>query len=90
MCVFGVGLISSGLKTSQKQWVEKVEKRIAVTAGMLGDMKAVKMLGLSGVLETIISQLRVVELKTSERFRGLVVWQILVGESSKNPMTVHV
>ncbi|KAK0633647.1 hypothetical protein B0T14DRAFT_561223 [Immersiella caudata] len=62
-------------------WVERVEKRVAVTVSMLGDMKAVKMLGLSGALRGIVTQLRVVEMKTSERVRGLFVWQIVVGNT---------
>jgi ATP-binding cassette, subfamily C (CFTR/MRP), member 1 len=64
---------------AQRRWVECVEKRVAVTASMLGDMKAVKMLGLSSVLKDIILQLRKIELQTSEKFRALLVWTILIG-----------
>lgn len=64
---------------AQKAWNERVEKRIAVTAKMLGDMKAVKLLGLSNVLGKIIDNLRQVEIHTSERFRYLTIWEILVG-----------
>lgn len=77
--LLGSGAIAARFGPAQRVWVERVEKRIAVTASMLSDMKAVKMLGLSGVLESIISQLRVVELKTSETFRSLIIWQVLVG-----------
>lgn len=77
--LLGSGPIAARFGPAQRVWVERVEKRIAVTASMLSDMKAVKMLGLSGVLDTIISKLRVVELKTSEKFRSLIIWQILVG-----------
>ena len=77
--LLGSGPIAARFGPAQRVWVERVERRIAVTASMLSDMKAVKMLGLSSVLETIISQLRVVELKTSETFRSLIIWQILIG-----------
>lgn len=77
--LLGSGPIAARFGPAQRVWVERVERRIAVTASMLSDMKAVKMLGLSGVLESIISQLRVVELKASETFRSLIIWQILVG-----------
>lgn len=52
---------------------------------MLGDMKAVKMLGLSEVLNNVVSKLRLVELQTSERFRTLLTWQILVGKHPGQP-----
>lgn len=61
---------------AQKQWIERVQKRLAVTSSMLRDMKVVQMLGLSDVLERTISQLRIAEIKTSMHFRKLVVWQI--------------
>lgn len=73
--------IASHFGPAQRTWVERVEKRVAVTAGMLGDMKAVKMLGLSNVLKSMVLHLRELELKTSEKFRSLLVYQILVGRS---------
>ncbi|KAK0634859.1 putative ATP-binding cassette transporter [Bombardia bombarda] len=66
---------------AQREWVECVQRRVAVTASMLGDMKAVKMLGLTDVLETIILKLRAVELRTSENFRSLLIWQIMIGNT---------
>ena len=75
----GASPIAARFGPAQRTWVERVEKRVAVTASMLGDMKAVKMLGLSRILETIILRLRVAEMKTSSKFRGLFVWQIMVG-----------
>ncbi|KAJ0286272.1 hypothetical protein CBS470a_005964 [Colletotrichum nupharicola] len=44
---------------------------------MLGDMKAIKMLGLPEVLSGVILQLRRVELSRSEKFRKLLLWQVL-------------
>lgn len=67
---------------AQRQWVECVQKRIAVTASMLLDMKAVQMLGLTPVLHEIVSRLRKVELQTSERFRSLLVCQIVIRRST--------
>lgn len=65
---------------AQRAWVERVQKRVAVTAGLLGYMKVVKMLGLSAVVESLIAQLRKTELQTSVSFRRLLVWQVLLGE----------
>jgi hypothetical protein len=63
---------------AQKQWIERVQKRLEVTSSMLGDIKAVKMLGLTDILFAIISKLRKTELKTSKRFRKLGLWLIAI------------
>ncbi|KAK1700845.1 ABC transporter [Colletotrichum godetiae] len=78
VCAFGVIPVSKTIGRAQTAWIERLQKRVAVTASMLGDMKAIKMLGLSGVLSTTITELRRVELKTSEKFRKLILSQILV------------
>lgn len=46
---------------------------------MLSDMKVVKMLSLTDTMNRIVSDLRRLELKVSEKFRKLLVWQILIG-----------
>ncbi|KAK0368673.1 ABC transporter [Colletotrichum limetticola] len=78
VCAFGVIPVSKTIGRAQTAWIERLQKRVAVTASMLGDMKSIKMLGLSGVLSTTITELRRVELRTSEKFRKLVLSQILV------------
>ncbi|KAJ0366306.1 hypothetical protein COL154_003895 [Colletotrichum chrysophilum] len=62
---------------AQTVWIERLQKRVAVTATMLGDMKAIKMLGLPEVLSGVILQLRRIELSGSEKFRKLLLWQVL-------------
>ncbi|KAK1458226.1 ABC transporter [Colletotrichum melonis] len=78
VCAFGVIPVSKTIGRAQTAWIERLQKRVAVTASMLADMKSIKMLGLSGVLSTTITELRRVELRTSEKFRKLVLSQILV------------
>ncbi|KAL4908813.1 hypothetical protein BDW74DRAFT_187329 [Aspergillus multicolor] len=68
--------ISSRSGQAQKQWVERVQKRLAVTANVLGNMKAVQVLGLSDVLLPLVSHLRQVEVQISVRFRKLLIWQV--------------
>ena len=63
---------------NQKAWVQQIEKRLAVTSSVLADMKAVKMLGLSDVIHSIISALRKVELKTSTRLRKLILLEVAI------------
>ncbi|KAF4814325.1 ABC transporter atnG [Colletotrichum tropicale] len=78
VCVVGVIPISKTIGRAQTVWIERLQKRVAVTATMLGDMKAIKMLGLPEVLSGVILQLRRVELSGSEKFRKLLLWQVLV------------
>lgn len=63
-------------KTSQKRWIEKVEKRLSVISSMLGDIKAVKMLGLTDKMFDIIDRLQRIEVETSMRFRKIFIAQV--------------
>ncbi|KAL8782676.1 MAG: hypothetical protein Q9213_005184 [Squamulea squamosa] len=63
---------------SQKLWVERIEERLHSTSKTLGDMKAVKMLGLSQTLSIIIERSRQAEIQTSKKLRRLLVWQIFL------------
>lgn len=61
------------MASAQKAWIERIQKRLAVTSTMLGDMKAAQMLGLKDLLFNIINELRELELKDSLRFRKIMV-----------------
>ncbi|PCG93312.1 ABC transporter, integral membrane type 1 [Penicillium occitanis (nom. inval.)] len=61
---------------AQRKWIERIQKRLAATSHILGDVKAAKMLGLVNVVFAVVSKLREIEIKTSERFRKLLLWQI--------------
>ncbi|KAJ5404463.1 hypothetical protein N7509_004334 [Penicillium cosmopolitanum] len=70
---------------AQLRWIERVQARLTVVSSMLHDMKAVKMLGISDKLFDSVSGLRREELKASERFRVLILWQIAI---SNLPLTL--
>ncbi|KAM0816494.1 putative ATP-binding cassette transporter [Seiridium cardinale] len=73
--------VSNRIGSAQAAWSERVQKRVAVTSGMLSNMKAVQMLGMTGFLRNAITKLRELELRTSEKFRMLLIWQILLGNA---------
>lgn len=73
--------LSSSLGGKQRRWMEKVQERLRVTSAMLGDMKAVKMLGLSRVMLPVVQGLRVDEINTSRSFRKSLVALILLCKS---------
>ncbi|XRM42747.1 hypothetical protein ABZX51_005956 [Aspergillus tubingensis] len=76
--VLAIGPISTRSGQAQKEWIERVQARVTATSSMLRDIKSVKMLGLSRVLLNTISELRKIELKISERFRKLLIWEIVI------------
>ncbi|OQE25971.1 hypothetical protein PENFLA_c007G05320 [Penicillium flavigenum] len=74
--VFAMVPVSSRSGQAQKQWIERVQTRLAVTSNTLGNMKAVQMLGLGDVILPLVSHLREIEVKTSVTFRKLLIWQV--------------
>lgn len=59
-----------------------MEARLSVTSSMLGDMKAVKMLGLSSKMFDIISRLRNIEIDKSAKYRKVLLGEIFFCKSS--------
>jgi hypothetical protein len=70
--------MSQQSNTAISRWIERVQGRLSVTSSMLQDMKSIKMLGLTEKLFESVSQLRRVELQVSERFRKLIVAQVIL------------
>lgn len=74
--VAAVAQVSARSAKAQKAWIERVQARLAVTSSILKDMKTIHMLGLNSILFGVVSRLRQVEIRTSVRFRKLLIWQI--------------
>lgn len=71
---------------AQMQWIERIQERLKVTTAMLGEMKAVKMLGLTQVMSNGVQKLRTDEINTSKSFRKLLVATLLLCKpSSQSP-----
>ncbi|GKT41790.1 ABC transporter atnG [Colletotrichum spaethianum] len=70
--------ISVATKTAQTRWIEKIQERLRATTSMLGEIKAVKMLGLTEVMSNKIQSLREEEINTSKSFRKLLVATLLL------------
>lgn len=73
--------ISVASRTAQMRWIEKIQERLRVTTTVLGEMKVVKMLGLTDVMSTMIQRLRTDEINTSKSFRKLLVATLLLCKS---------
>lgn len=62
------------------RWIEKIQERLRTTTTVLGEMKAVKMLGLTQVMSNTIGSLRADEIETSKSFRKLLVATLFLCE----------
>ncbi|KAL0931143.1 ABC transporter [Colletotrichum truncatum] len=70
--------VSVASKTAQMRWIEKIQERLRITTTVLGEMKAVKMLGLTDVMSNTIQGLRNDEINTSKSFRKLIVATLIL------------
>ncbi|KAJ3492630.1 hypothetical protein NLG97_g5262 [Lecanicillium saksenae] len=69
----GVTFVSRSMGGSQMAWMAGVEKRVGLTATTVGNMKNLKMSGLSSTIESLVQKLRVDELAAGSLFRQLSV-----------------
>ncbi|KGQ06661.1 Metal resistance protein YCF1 [Beauveria bassiana D1-5] len=69
-------VVASLAKKYQRAWIEKVEERLRLTTNMLANMRAVKMLGLSPRMFSVLYKARDVEIETSTRYRWTLIGQI--------------
>ncbi|KAJ5939096.1 ABC transporter [Penicillium verhagenii] len=76
--------ISFYLKDTQILWIERVQERLRATSAMLGDIKAVKMLGLSGQVLPTIQELRDDEIQTSQSYRKYLIAMLMLSLTPLN------
>ncbi|WAO95847.1 Hypothetical protein NCS54_01349200 [Fusarium falciforme] len=74
----GIMQLAKHMGKAQKRWMRGIQTRVDVTASMLGSMKEVKMLGLTDVLNSMVQNLRIKELKLSKKARKLLVLRLLL------------
>ncbi|KAI2615181.1 P-loop containing nucleoside triphosphate hydrolase protein [Hypoxylon sp. NC1633] len=63
----------------QKAWMEKIQKRVGLTANVIGQMKHLKISGLAAPVEEAIQNMRIDELNTGSRFRAIVIASAVIG-----------
>lgn len=76
--------VSLAANTSQRQWIEKVQKRLSTTSHFLDNIKAVKMQNLSRAMAKVVEELRADEIATSKVYRKLLIIILLLCESCCN------
>ncbi|KAF4635233.1 hypothetical protein G7Y89_g2874 [Cudoniella acicularis] len=71
-CVICSAFLSKLNGPRQKAWMEKIQKRVGLTANVIGQMKYLKMSGLAAPVEKSIQNMRIDELKSASRFRTVM------------------
>ncbi|EEU35583.1 uncharacterized protein NECHADRAFT_52409 [Fusarium vanettenii 77-13-4] len=79
----GIMQLANHMGRAQKKWVRGIQTRVDVTASMLGSMKEVKMLGLTDVLNSMVQNLRIKELKLAKKARKLLVFRLILASSTQ-------
>ncbi|KAF7960469.1 hypothetical protein EAE96_000149 [Botrytis aclada] len=82
LCTAGILLMANWMGNAQKIWIRGIQTRIDITTSMLGSMKAVKMLGFTDPLTTMVQSLRVKEVYLSQLFRRLLCGRIFLANST--------
>ncbi|SPJ78957.1 related to multidrug resistance protein [Fusarium torulosum] len=78
-CVAGLMLLMNFAGDSQRAWMNGVQKRVGLTATVIGNMKTIKMSGLVGPVSTFVQKLRVDELAAGAKFRKIYIVAALLG-----------
>ncbi|OQE74121.1 hypothetical protein PENNAL_c0084G03585 [Penicillium nalgiovense] len=82
VCMLMCVLISSLAGPRQKVWLEAIEKRVDMTAQVLGSMKGVRMAGLTDKIYNTVQSMRTHEVRMSIRFRRLLILVVAVAYSN--------
>ncbi|KAM0354778.1 hypothetical protein ACHAPU_000598 [Fusarium lateritium] len=78
-CVAGLTLLMNFAGDSQRAWMNGVQKRVGLTAAVIGSMKNIKMSGLAGPVSAFVQKLRVDELAAGAKFRKIFIVAALLG-----------
>ncbi|KAI8957592.1 P-loop containing nucleoside triphosphate hydrolase protein [Daldinia sp. FL1419] len=63
----------------QKAWMEKIQKRVGLTSGVIARMKHLRISGLADPVEASIEKMRADEIRMGSRFRMAIVLSAVIG-----------
>ncbi|KAF3022972.1 hypothetical protein E8E14_008970 [Neopestalotiopsis sp. 37M] len=79
VCFSGLGVLIKFTGDWQRAWMNRVQKRVGLTATVISSMKNLKISGLSSVVGDLVQQLRIVELTSANRFQRIIIIAALLG-----------
>ena len=74
LCSIGGLAVGASMASRQRHWLEAIQKRVKITADMLGSMKEVRMAGLQARLKAELQYLREEEIKASGGFKNALIY----------------
>ncbi|KFY80283.1 hypothetical protein V499_00837 [Pseudogymnoascus sp. VKM F-103] len=79
LCFVGLAILMKFIGDTQRLWMAGVQKRVGLTATVIGNMKNLKISGLAGAIGDFVQNLRVEELAAGARFRKIGIIAALFG-----------
>ncbi|KAI0130479.1 ABC transporter [Xylariales sp. AK1849] len=79
VCITASSLVSRLSGSRQKVWMERIQKRVGLTAGVLSSMKQLRISGLAAPVEDLLQHMRVEELEAGARFRMILLIIATIG-----------
>ncbi|KAI1208571.1 ABC multidrug transporter [Annulohypoxylon truncatum] len=73
ICVGGVSFFMRFMGDSQRKWMAGIQKRVGLTSSVIGNMKNIKISGLTSPISRFVQKLRVDELQAGSNFRLLML-----------------
>lgn len=65
-------MIAPAMEPATVAWNAAIQKRVGEASSMLNQMKSIKMMGLTDYFHTLVRQLRIDEIRISDRMRWLL------------------
>ncbi|KAK3377548.1 P-loop containing nucleoside triphosphate hydrolase protein [Podospora didyma] len=81
-CIICSSFLSRLMGPRQKAWMQRIQKRVGLTANLIGQMKHIKISGLAAPVEDSIQKMRADELTAGARFRTLQIFAVSIAYSS--------
>ncbi|CZR65845.1 related to multidrug resistance protein [Phialocephala subalpina] len=79
VCIASAAFVNKFTGRRQKEWMDKIQRRVGLTANVISNMKNLKISGLAAPVERLIQDMRVDELATASRFRTVYIVVITFG-----------
>ncbi|KAG0653052.1 abc multidrug transporter B [Hyphodiscus hymeniophilus] len=70
----GASMVAKLIGDRQKSWADATQRRVTITSSMLKDMKGLKMMGFTGIIDNIVQDERVRETVQMEAYGWINVW----------------
>ncbi|KUI53479.1 Canalicular multispecific organic anion transporter 1 [Cytospora mali] len=78
VCVLLAAGVASFTSNRQKEWMDKIQARVGMTATVIANMKSLRSSGLALPIESMVQNLRLEELRVGSRFRMVLTYSVVI------------